>query len=215
MQRVRLQHTSPLKHSPASKSSLAARASPRKNVKCESCKFRTRDVNQLGIHRWKVHSSTKRLNCNHPGCNFKTNYSEALRRHMYIHEENPERQFPFACTIPDCGFRNRRKSQMKRHESRHESCGNGQLECKLCQSKFYPDLPSLLFHMYMSHNQTFVCKICRFGAYSRKTLAAHVREHHNSDLTAVKAANIHLNLKISGSRKLPVVILEKIRLEFK
>ena len=51
--------------------------------------------------------------CDFSGCGYSTSYAFAFKNHMLIHEQDPEKQYPFACAFPGCDFRRRFRRQIR------------------------------------------------------------------------------------------------------
>ena len=126
---------------------------PRKWVACELCAYRTCFKESLSVHVMTTHTSHRRFQCEQADCHFKTNVAQVLKKHLLLHEQDPERQFPIVCRVPGCDFRRRSTGEMNVHERIHET-SKAQFKCKICPAKFsYPDKNSLLFHNYLRHKQ--------------------------------------------------------------
>ena len=181
---------------------------------CKLCPTRVRQEGQLRQHEKKVHSEGREFKGSTPHCNYQTNYILSIKNHMLRHEEDPQKRFPFACTIPGCDFRRRYKEQMASHELQHETSAL-QLECKLCPDKCFPDRFSLFFHDCIAHNRKcHKCSLCNVSTCSKYTLHEHMRKIHHSKAghqgmkREVKKVG-HLSSFIHRKR-IPVVLLERI-----
>ena len=166
---------------PASQNCAFEKKTPAKWFDCQSCDYQTHFKQSLGIHKMTVHTKNRRFQCEEPGCNFKTNYLNAFKKHLLIHEQDPERQFPVSCTFPGCDFRRRITAEMIVHERRHNT-SKVQFKWKICPNKFtHPDKHSLLFHNYLRYKEIpFKCSMCDFGVLHKTALAHHIRERHGS-----------------------------------
>ena len=151
-----------------------------KKFTCELCDFRTYKSTPLRNHIMNVHSDERRFKFDYVACYFKTNDCSSYRRHKLIHEQDPQRQFPFGCNFPGCDFRRRTKPEMEKHQELHKTT-EFLLSCKLCPN-MYPDHTSLSFHECMKHAKTsFTCSVCDFKAPLKCTAVRHYRECHNPD----------------------------------
>ena len=199
-----------------------------KRFKCETCEYRSNQRTTVRTHVMNMHTAVeKRFKCDKPGCTYKTNFSNALKSHLLIHEDDIRSRFPFACTFPGCDFRRKTKPEMVQHELRHENC-KVQLTCKICFKSGYPDKLSLHFHSFNYHDQkSWKCSMCDYAASHKCTLQRHIQTHHNdgsmevqaqlSDLTsiigtgAVSTAGMRSAIcKHLVQDRIPVVILERI-----
>ena len=150
-----------------------------KRLKCEQCDYRAFQKHWLDIHVLTKHLEERRLKCEHPGCNFVTNYEQNLKKHVLNHEDRLETQFPFQCSFPDCDFRRRAKAEMNAHERRHQSC-KSELKCNLCPNRSYPDSKSLFFHKSLNHiKRTHKCSFCDYAVSFKAHLDNHVRLRHS------------------------------------
>ena len=113
---------------------------------CQSCYYGAHSKQLLGIHVMTAHTNHRRFHCEQAGCNFKTNYAQGLRKHMLIHERDPERQFPVACSFPGCNYRRRIAGEMTMHERGHGT-SKMQFKCKHCRPNMfsYPDIRTRYF----------------------------------------------------------------------
>ena len=154
--------------------------------KCDLCDYRSQTDKDMDVHRSAAHSAGSKFQCGNLNCDFKTNEAWNFKQHVLIHEENPLKRFPHACSFPGCDFRRRLFAEMKRHEERHRSNKELEYKCKLCPNRSYPDSVSLRFHKDMIHNTKFFkCSVCSVCVSNKRNLRVHMRKLHNkSDSSA-------------------------------
>ena len=198
-----------------------------KKFKCESCDYCTDGRMHLDLHQKSVHSSERKLLCDVSGCQFKTNHAVALRAHRLIHETEPERRFPFACTFPGCDFRRRLRTKLKKHVQNHHS-SKKQLRCPFCPNK-YPDRISFNFHKDLIHNEKtcYRCPNCNFNVRFKRHLNNHMRNHclrtdlshQQKSVAALSGTEFsrlgEISLAQIGIQRLrvPVVIIERVSIK--
>ena len=199
-----------------------------KRFECETCGYRANSQSTIRKHTMNMHGTAeKRLKCDKPGCTFKTNFSSGLKRHLLVHGDDLQSQFPFACTFTGCDFRRKIKSEMVQHELQHETC-KVQLKCKICSKGGYPDKLSLHFHSFNYHDQkSWKCSLCDYAASHKCTLQRHIKTHHNDGSMEVQGPGSDRRSRIgtgTGSTtamrsaiwkhfaqdRIPVVILQQI-----
>ena len=186
-----------------------------KRFKCDSCDYRARYKQCLTIHKIRVHTGEWKFKCHVLGCNLRTNYPEALKKHLLTHEKDPDKQFPFTCSFEGCDFRRRSRSEMASHERRHKS-SKLKLKCQICPNRVYPDRNSLYFHKCTKHNhRSFKCSMCDYVVCQKVNLMKHIRTRHDPqfDWKSKPAefgrgrTTIH-----DDDKETPVVLLTKIKL---
>ena len=151
-----------------------------KRFKCEFCDYCSSDKRNRDCHTMTMHTDRRRLKCESFGCNYATNYGGTMRKHVLVHEKDPEKRLPFACTFPGCDFRGGSKSKIKRHEQLHLASRQNHA-CDLCGDKCYPDSGSLRFHKWIAHAKgTLDCSKCGFATCSSAALRRHTSTYHNN-----------------------------------
>ena len=55
---------------------------PVKWLSCQSCDYRTRFKQYLGLHVMTAHSNYRRFQCEETGCSFSTNYAPRFKKHL-------------------------------------------------------------------------------------------------------------------------------------
>ena len=149
-----------------------------KNFKCDLCDFRTYKRTPLRLHKMTVHSEERRFKCGYVACYYKTNSCHSYRRHMLIHEQGLERQYPLECNFPTCDFRRKEKREIEKHRELHKT-SEFLFSCQKCPNT-YPDKVSLTFHEWMKHAKTsFACSVCEFTAPLKCAAVQHYRQCHD------------------------------------
>lgn len=192
---------------------------------CTTCEYRARQKHQLELHVKTRHSEERDFKCHVLQCNFQTNHGHAFKNHLLIHEEDPQRQFPFACAFPGCDFRRRYKRQVTSHELLHRT-SELQLRCKKCPDKYYPDKSSLFFHDCIAHDRkSYKCPMCNYAACKPCSLSNHVRTvHANSkdsqpyEASTGKESQAPREVERSGAVlasniRVPLVLLERVEVK--
>ena len=210
--------------------------------KCDFCEHRAYSRPHLELHKSAKHTMEKEFVCDFPGCGYTTSYVSGFKHHRLIHEQDPEKQYPFACAFPGCDFRRRFRTQIQLHEKRHSEINSGRelFKCDLC-TKNYPDKVSLDFHDSMIHKtESYKCSQCSYTTRIERNLWQHSRHHHRSRTSVgvtkkvlqmrkaggsrnsrevtcrgqkFRAGNEIVDMSASVTQKIPVVILQKIRIK--
>ena len=155
--------------------------------KCDFCALSAHSKGELDLHKRTAHTEEREFKCSHPGCGYQTNYAHIFRSHALIHEEDPKKRFPFACTFPHCDFRRRLKTEMNAHERKHRT-SKSRLKCESCPERSYPDLNSLEFHNRMTHDQrSYSCPNCDYVSNQKRNLRSHVCTPDHADDSSPKA----------------------------
>ena len=161
---------------------------PMEIFECEMCGYRANQRCTIRKHMMNVHAGAeKQFKCDKPGCNYETNFSSDLKRHLLVHAEDIQSHFPFACSFPDCDFRRKTNAERVQHGLQHETC-KFQLTCKICSKSGYPDEVSLRFHSFRYHDQRpWKCSICDYAVCYKRTLQRHSQTHHETGSVEVQA----------------------------
>ena len=174
-----------------------------KKFKCDFCEYRTYSRLPLELHKSAKHTMEKEFMCDFSGCGYSTSYAFAFKNHMLIHEQDPEKQYPFACAFPGCDFRRRFRRQMQLHEKRHtEITSEHELfKCGLCPES-YPDKVSLDFHDSMIHKtESYKCSQCSYTTRILPNLSQHSRHHHHRSRKSVGLTEKVLQMKKAGGSR--------------
>ena len=153
-------------------------------MKCELCDYSAKYKENLEVHWKTAHRDERDFNCNAPGCNYKSNNSHNFKRHLLGHAKDIQGQFPFACGFPGCDYRRKGRRALVAHQHNHKS-GKFQFACKSCPNQ-YPDRISWSFHNRYFHH-------CRPSTRQR--------------------LDQHLSSQRNRLQKIPVICLQRIRLE--
>ena len=148
-------------------------------LKCELCNF-TAAATAKYSHLCSLHADNKSWQCSYPGCGYKANLRQQLKRHSRSHESKPELRKPFRCIFKGCDYGAARKTELDSHVyRRHTADRTKDFSCVMCPSKFYTQ-PELNKHI-RTHvkEKVFECDYCNykssFGPYLRKHIQ-HVHE---------------------------------------
>ena len=153
-----------------------------KDRKCSECDFVTRMSSTLQNHVRRKHGGYKpERNSKCELCFYLGVDKYDLNRHkIKFHEEEPEWQFPFECSVPTCDFRSRTKAVILKHERFHMSKNRLWLTCELCPGRVYPNWDSVRFHQWIEHDRkSHKCSSCNYVARKRPNLEKHVQFHHH------------------------------------
>ena len=151
--------------------------------KCQPfCGYATDNQSHIQTHVQTVHRAPTELFCSFPGCNFapkRQQLTKKLKSHQLIHEEQPEKRFPFPCRFAGCDFRTNRKIEIKKHEREH-TISKTWFTCEFCPNR-YPRGPALAFHKRIRHGGEFYsnCSLCGYQPLQGGVFGYHMKMSHN------------------------------------
>ena len=121
-----------------------------KKFKCEFCDYCANRKCHFALHVKTVRTEQREFQCDHPGCNYKTNNSYVFRMQTGQHENDQQKRFPVLCTIPDCDHRAGTQDQVKVRERSYHHNPQARFRCKSCP-QIYSDRASCYFHSQQVH----------------------------------------------------------------
>ena len=158
--------------------------------KCNQCSFQTFNKGSLSHHVKFLHKElAKSFICSFTGCDFRTKYSAALRRHSRRHDISRGVQHRIQCKVIDCTYSTSHSQSFKKHmERRHDPNRQKEFSCPLCSKSFYHQ-QSLEGHIIIVHTieKGHKCEQCPFETSSVGHLRHHLRKNHgNEELRLLK-----------------------------
>lgn len=141
------------------------------SVQCKYCEFETSNRASMTQHMLR-HKNAHTLNCDFPGCRYKTYYEGAMEKHKRKHRDQGVK---LQCT--QCPFQTMNKYILKYHEEAHVT-GKKRYSCDQCD--YATILPAnLVQHKYKhSSEKRFKCEVCPFATKYNTSLRFHVKKKH-------------------------------------
>ena len=140
---------------------------------CDECLKFFRGNRDLNEHKIRMHSDIKRFKCE--VCDHRTNSSQALKRHAFIHKGYDER--PFQCD--DCKRRFVFQGEVNEHRKHCikvvRTVEHPRKQCDICFT-FVTKLSEHKLRMHSSLKR-FTCEVCGHGLNSKQALERHSFVH--------------------------------------
>lgn len=140
-------------------------------VQCKYCEFETNNRASMTQHMLR-HKNATTINCDFPGCKYKTFYEVAMEKHKRKHADQGVK---LQCS--QCPFQTMNKYILKYHEEAHVT-GKKRYSCDQCD--YATILPAnLVQHKYKhSSEKRFKCEVCPFATKYNTSLRFHVKKKH-------------------------------------
>ena len=140
-----------------------------KKWKCTECGKTMKNIVSAINQHLGIHIEKDKLECNVPGCEYKTNRPNILKQHKKNNHETKKK-----CKVCSKNFPNRK--DLQEHTKVHTTT-----ICPVCDKKF-PSKSNMTKHVTSVHQEKkFTCKECNKQYCNNQTLKFHINRHHSND----------------------------------
>lgn len=140
------------------------------NSKASTSSLSNVDVGGRAVQPKKKNLKTNGLRC--PHCDYRTNRSGDMRRHLSLHKIRSNHTCPL-CSYSTVGSRN-----LTQHLNQHHSNNSSLLNCNICEFSTRDKRSYRVHEKRHEEKSTHRCKICGFSAPRLDVLDEHVKYHH-------------------------------------
>ena len=151
----------------------------------------------------KKNIKTNRLRC--PHCDYRTNRSGDMRRHLLLHKIRSNHPCPL------CSYSTVRSRNLTQHLNQHHSNNSTEdkslLNCNICEFSTRDKRSYRVHEKRHEEMSTHGCKICSFSAPHLDVLDEHVKYHHLKRQQILKQVYHQLVILICSTSSLKKKIL--------
>ena len=148
------------------------------------CNFKTHSSASLRCHIYDVDERIIFI-CSFPGCNFRADWKQRLKKHLKMHNPDPLVRHPFTCTFAGCQYcATNRQCLDAQIDTRHNLNRVRKFPCPLCRQTFYTRSGAHM-HVKVAHLKEKGYKCDKYSYTSVRPYPLkmqHGRMHHGTDV---------------------------------